>query len=65
MHSRRFIPMVDELSRRIAPSGGATSDVMSPATSDVSGVQVNPMVMIPNTHPYTCAIPVDWSEGVD
>jgi hypothetical protein len=68
MHSRRFIPMVDELSRRFAPSGGATSAVMSSATSDVSGSQVNsPMVTISNTDPYTCAIPVpvDWSYGVD
>jgi hypothetical protein len=37
MRSRCFIPMVDELSRRIAPSGGTTSAVMSSATSDDSG----------------------------
>jgi hypothetical protein len=63
MHSRRFIPMVDELSRRITPSVGAMSAVVSSATSGASKGEVysSPMVTIFNTEAYTSAIPFDRS----
>jgi hypothetical protein len=66
MRSRRFIPMVDGLSSRIAPSGslggGAVSaDVLSPSvTSGDSGY--SPMDLSTDTSgPYCGAILIDLS----
>lgn len=63
MRSRRFIPMVEGLSLRLAPSGlvDGGADVSDMSDSSGSGGQGNgPMDLTTDDGgPYTCAVPTD------